>query len=323
MNRQQISGNKKYLISLYRRRSILAFIAGTLILCLTCVAITSTLVYYTDKGDASLFYFFTVLSAILSATGSAFMIPYAVEGIRKKRFSLPKWVALIQFSATTCEIITLLSVLLVILPINGEDVITGINFWLHLITPSLTVILFSCVETGVLFTRKDTILVQLPYWGYMVVYWTMVILIGEGNGGWRDFYKVQSLLLPLWSVFLIMFLGGYLVASVLRRFHNFRARKGMDRLSALWNADLEPTELKIEAFGLGRYMGGQYQGDEISIPLDVFEMMTERYDVTMEELTKAYIRGVLDQFEERRKANGNNKGRVPGYEDYQGIICWK
>ena len=297
MNRQQISGNKKYLISLYRRRSILAFIAGTLILCLTCVAITSTLVYYTDKGDASLFYFFTVLSAILSATGSAFMIPYAVEGIRKKRFSLPKWVALIQFSATTCDIITLLSVLLVILPINGEDVITGINFWLHLITPSLKVILFSCVETGVLFTRKDTILVQLPYWGYMVVYWTMVILIGEGNGGWRDFYKVQ--------------------------FHNFRARKGMDRLSALWNADLEPTELKIEAFGLGRYMGGQYQGDEISIPLDVFEMMTERYDVTMEELTKAYIRGVLDQFEERRKANGNNKGRVPGYEDYQGIRCWK
>ena len=74
---------------------MMALIAGTLILCLTCVVIIFTLVYATNRGDASLFYYFTVLSAILSAAGAAFMIPYAVDGARKKRFTLPKWVALL------------------------------------------------------------------------------------------------------------------------------------------------------------------------------------------------------------------------------------
>ncbi len=302
MEKRPKNGNRTYLISLYRRQSMMALIAGTFILCLTCVVIIFTLVYATNRGDVSLFYYFTVLSAILSSAGAAFMIPYAVDGARKKRFTLSRWVALLQYSATTCEIITLLTVLLVILPVNGDDAVTGINFWLHLITPLLTVILFLCVETSVLYTRRDTALIQVPYWAYLVVYWVMAILIGEEKGGWRDFYNVR-MLRPLWILLPILLLLGYFVAIILRRLHNYRARKGMKRISGMWSKDLEPIELKIEVFGLGRYMGAQYQGDEISMPFDIFEIMTKRYDVTMEELTRAYIRGFLDSSEEKRKRN--------------------
>ena len=192
--------------------------------------------------------------------------------------------------------------LLVILPVNGDDAVTGINFWLHLVTPLLTVILFLCVETSVLYTRRDTALIHVPYWAYLVVYWVMAILIGEEKGGWRDFYNVR-MLRSLWILLPILLLLGYFVAIILRRLHNYRARKGMKRISGMWSKDLEPIELKIEVFGLGRYMGAQYQGDERSMPFDIFEIMTKRYDVTMEELTRAYIRGFLDSSEEKRKRN--------------------
>ena len=148
----------------------------------------------------------------------------------------------------------------------------------------------------------DTALIQVPYWAYLVVYWVMAILIGEEKGGWRDFYNVR-MLRSLWILLPILLLLGYCVAIILRRLHNYRARKGMKRISGMWSKDLEPIELKIEVFGLGRYMGAQYQGDEISMPFDIFEIMTKRYDVTMEELTRAYIRGFLDSSEEKRKRN--------------------
>ena len=92
-----IFGKKKYLITLQQRRSVIAMIAGVFILSLTFMAIIQG-VQSRAAGRESLFHYFTVLSNIFSAVGAAFMIPYAVEGIRRKRFVLPRWVVLFQYS---------------------------------------------------------------------------------------------------------------------------------------------------------------------------------------------------------------------------------
>jgi len=82
------------------------------------------------------------------------MIPYAYEGIRKKRFVLPKIIVRIQYSCTICVCITMLISLVVILPFQGIKAVTGANFWLHIITPISAGVLFQCVESNVKFSRS-------------------------------------------------------------------------------------------------------------------------------------------------------------------------
>ena len=287
---------KYYLINLYQTRSRIALVCGILVLGLTGMAIVIGLM---ETQGTEVFHYFTVLSNITSACGAAFMIPYAVEGIRRKRFSLPRWVVAFQYVGAFGVAITLLSTLCLIIPVEGLKAVQGMNFWLHLITPVLTIVLFQCVETGVAFTWKNTLIVLIPYWCYMAIYFIMVVVLGEENGGWTDFYYTMSFW-PVWISALLMFLLGLIVATALRFVQNRRAKQSRDRVARLWMDGIEPTALKIEAFGLGRYMGKHCDKSEMTVPLDIFEMMEERYDISIEELTRAYIKGVSDSLAERK-----------------------
>ena len=91
-----------------------------------------------------------------------------------------------------------------------------------------------------------------------------------------------------------MFVVGYVVAMLLRLIQNRRAAQSRQRVSQLWGDEMEPVELKIEVFGLGRYMGQHCDKTEVGIPLDIFEMMSERYGIPLYELMKPYVKGVAD-----------------------------
>ncbi len=287
----------KYLIALEETRSKVALAAGILVFICTLAAV---IILAGDSSglDEHPLHYFTVLSNLLSATGAAFMIPFAVEGIRKKRFFLPGWIVRFQYAGATCVAITMVAALLIILPTQGIQAVTGMNFWLHIVTPICTVVLFQCVETGIAFTRRDMVPALIPYWVYTAVYYVMVYLIGEENGGWADIYMTKDYM-PVWAVLLLILVLGFVVAGVLRRVQNRRAVQSRERIARAWSRDLEPAELLVEAFGLGRFIGSKCPVGEVTIPLDVFEMMAERYDISVEALTKAYVKGALDSIEER------------------------
>ncbi len=297
MRRKVIKPKKKYLIALEETRSIVALAAGILIF--ACALASIFVMAENDNGTYEYpLHYFTVWSNILSAVAAAFMIPYAVEGIRGKRFILPRWIVLFQYAGTTCLAITLVSALGLILPTQGVSAVSGMNFWLHIVTPALTILLFECVETGVNFKRTELLLALIPYWVYMAVYFLMVILIGEENGGWSDFYMTQAFW-SAWISALLMTAVGFAVSTVLLVIHNKRAAQSWKRVAKAWSEDLEPAQLLTEAFGLGRYKGAKYQDGDLDIPLDIFRAMSGQYDIPLDKLTRAYIKGALDAFEER------------------------
>lgn len=288
---------KKYLIALEETRSIVALAAGLLIFfcalaCIFAMAINS------DGTFEYPLHYFTVWANFLSAVAAAFMIPYAVEGIKKKRFILPRWIVLFQYSGANCLAITLVSALTIILPTQGIDAVSGPNFWLHIVTPTLTVVLFQCVETGVSFKPSEALLTLIPYWVYMAVYFFMVVIIGEKNGGWIDFYLTQAFW-PAWVTAILMITLGFAVSAVLFIVHNKRAKQSWLRVEKMWSDSLDSTQLLIEAFGLGRYMGAKYTDGELAIPLDIFKVISKRYDIPLDKLAKAYVKGALDACEER------------------------
>ena len=298
MKPKMSESHKQYIIALYHTRSVVALIAGAGVFVVALAAIFYGLQTYTE--EESLFHYFTVNANLLAAAGAAFMVPYAVEGCRKKRFVLPRWVVLFQYCGAVCLAITMLSTLCFILPVMGMEGIRGMNFWLHLISPTLSIILFQCVETGASFARRDTLLVLIPYWIYMTIYFIMVILVGKENGGWEDIYSVQAYL-PVWVTIPMMLALGYVVALILRKIQNRRVRLSKARITRQWRADMSEVELRIEAFGLGRYMGLHSEDSELSVPVDIFELMAEQYDVSLQDLIKAFVKGGLDGMEEHAR----------------------
>ncbi len=290
---------KKYLIALAEKHSVVALLAGLIVLFCSLSAIIVRLMNYDQTGENPLHYF-TVLSNLLSAIGAAFMIPYAIEGIYRKQFVLPRFVILFQFSGAICVSITMLTSLALILPLQGvREAIGGTDFWLHLISPACTILLFLCVETGVVLSRKEAALCLLPFFIYIAVYFVMVVLVGKENGGWADIYRAQAFW-PFWISLLLFLAIGLIVSTLLHAAQTRRAVQTRRDIARGWRDDLSETELLIEAFGLGRYIGAKTSFGQLSVPLDIFSAMAERYNIPLDKLAKAYIRGALDSAEERR-----------------------
>lgn len=254
----------------------------------TFIGVTKSIGAY---GETQL-QFFTMLSNLLSATGALFMLPYAVEGIRKKRFTLPRWVCLFQYAGAVSVFITMFCACTIITITLGADfAFGGVQLWLHLIIPILALVLFLAVESDHYLTKKDTVLALIPFWIYVAFYFVMVVLVGKENGGWNDLYQVTRM--PIWLSFLMLFSTGYAAAIFLRIIHNRIIDKSIAKLTANWNEEISSVELKIEAFGLGRYMASHLDKNEIIIPMDLFSLMADKCDVSIEELCRAYLKGAL------------------------------
>ncbi len=104
---------RESLTILLRRRSVIALCCVILTLILAFYGIIEsvnrTITIFHGNGFRS-FIYYTMVSNVLAALSAAFVFPFAVEGIRKKRFTIPKWVALMHFIATTSIMVTMVFV---------------------------------------------------------------------------------------------------------------------------------------------------------------------------------------------------------------------
>ena len=295
--------SRQYMISLQRSRSMTGLFACLMTFALCMFAVAGGLIenpsdLTPERGD-QLFKLFTVNSNFFSAIGAAVMIPYAVEGFRKKRFSYPKWVQLLQYSGAICTTLTMLFAIFLIFPALGAKIAFGrMNFWLHAVCPIMTLILLFSVETDLELSVNDALLCLTPFFAYAAVYIVKVVLIGEENGGWRDIYRLTKFIPPALSA-PMMFMLGFGVAQGIRILYNRVSRTRQKQMQHLWAEDLSPVEIKIEVYGLGRYTGMHDEINNITVPFDIFYDFAKRYDVTPEELARAFNKGVIDGLKER------------------------
>lgn len=287
---------KEYIININTVRSRRALISAIIVSVCTFVAVVNNALdpTYTESS----FHYFTTISNLISAAGAMFMIPYAVEGIRRKRFTMPRWISLFQYAGAVSVFITMFCALTIISYTLGPVfAFTEDNFWLHLVNPVSAIILFLLVETDQKLTKRDTVLSLIPYWIYVIIYIIMVVYIGEERGGWEDIYNATSTV-PLWIVFNLLILIGFAASIILRKLHNLIVDRSLKDLTSRWEG-YSSVELRIEAYGLGRKLSRRLDKNEIVVPLDIFRMMAQKCDVSIEDLTRAYIKGVED---------GMNKG---------------
>ncbi|MBP5242483.1 MAG: hypothetical protein J6Z36_02190 [Clostridia bacterium] len=182
------------------------FNLASLIINMLIIYFTIDAVWYNFRGDVTregvLFgisgwdclRFFTVLSNMFVAIAAAIILCYNIRNVLKDEYVFPKWAMRVKFSATVAVTVTLLTVILFLGPLQvafGNSYFSlfgNNNLFLHLITPVLAIITLLFFERTENFEFKNTWLGLIPTVLYSILYVVMVVIIGEENGGWMDFY---------------------------------------------------------------------------------------------------------------------------------------
>ncbi len=291
---------RSYIIGLFKTRSIIALIACLSALLLSLYGIVYGLILYTRHGEvpSELFRYFTVDINFLTALSAGMLAPYAVEGIRKKRFSCPRWAAKLYYIGASSISLIMFFAAFVISRTDPVMAFGGANFYLHIICPVMVMLSFFFIESNYLYTAKDALQCVIPMLIYGVVYFIEVVIIGEANGGWPDYYSLTTNA-PVAVSAAIMFLLAFGIAFLIGRISNRLSKNRLDKLEkGLWDGEVSPAEIKIELFGLGRYMGRHEDSCNAALPLDIIELIANKYGLSREELIRPYIKGLMDSIEQ-------------------------
>ena len=173
-----------------------------------------------DHMGLRTFCMFTVNSNILAAAAMAMVIPYTMDGLRTHNYYLPRWIVDVAYAAVTAVALTFLVSLFILSPVKGFVLIfTGSRFFLHGVCPLLAMAAFCFFMTQKELKFKDTLFAMIPVLIYAVVYFVMVVVLGEEKGGWNDFYGFATRVSWKITAAAIMPLT-FLIATGIRALHN-------------------------------------------------------------------------------------------------------
>ena len=293
-----------YVTKLMKRRSIVALCAGvqTVILAFYgIIAGVNKMNVVLGKNGFFSFIYFTMISNTLAMLSAAFTIPFAVEGIRKKRFTLPKWIALMHYSATISVTVMLLCVLSFISWVSPDDAFGGANIVTHIFCPVLILISFFQIENEYIYTLKIHSFVIIPLCLYIIAYFIEVMLIGEANGGWPDIYHIKDFL-PYYFAIPILFLFGLGISFAIRVLSNRLTDIRRRKMFSLLKEDADSEEVFREAHNLGVMIGLKGEKSNIQIPYDVLEYFAKKYRLNVDDLTKSFVDGIMTGLKKRDTA---------------------
>lgn len=299
---------RQYMIDLQRWRSVLALIACGAELVCSLIAINGSLINQdrTEGDIAVIFRYFTILSNIFNGFAVGCILPFAVEGIRKKRFVCPRWLSFLHYAGTIGTTLTMAFSLGVILPYDPVFAVGSDNLYLHVICPVMCLLTFFLVESGYRFRGRDSLICLIPFTVYSLTYLVMVVFIGEVRGGWKDMYMLNSFV-PFWVSMPSMWLLAWLIAFGIRKLANRLNRRRQIKALSAWTEDMDPIAVNIEIYGLGRFYGLRGDRENLSVPYDILQALAARYSLKTEKLVRIFTKGLADGAGERYPSSGENR----------------
>ena len=262
-----------------RKRCLSAMISAIVVALCVCIGVVMNLTTLYDVNFDHMgirtFCMFTVNSNILCGVAMMLMIPYTIDGLRKRDFHLPNWMVDFLFAGTTSVGLTFLVSLCILAPVKGFVLIfTGSRFFLHGLCPILAIIAFCFINTSHVIHIKESLIAMAPVMLYAMVYYFMVEILGPDNGGWDDFYGFFTRI-PSW-VSLISFLPlTFGIATIIRVLHNKGCMMERKRIAKLFAQEFSSKDVKeqIAQVAEGRPVGKKL--GNIVIPAPLLETMVK------------------------------------------------
>ena len=295
-----------------RRRALLAAIACTFVAIAVLACVVSCLVIqpsdlHPERGIRT-FRLFTVFSNLVSATGCLLAIPFAVEGIRKNTYHIPEWCVTLHYMGATSVAITFIFAIFLILPFKGTYLaFGGPNFYMHLVCPVLCILAFLFLQSEHRMRWPHSLIALVPFVVYATIYFIKVVATGEGAGGWRDVYQLNTMV-SVWISLPIMVCLALFVSRSLGILHNLISSQQalMDKRIAIALADETPGETsEAEAAELARTWAESSVADSyIVIPRVLLEDLSRKAGDgrSTESLCLTYLSNYLDALNNREEA---------------------
>ena len=282
-----------------RIQCLLALISCAIVVVCVCIGVTMNLTTLYDEDFDNMgirtFCMFTVNSNILAALSSFTVIPYAIDGIRKKEYILPDWVVVFMMTGTTAVALTFLVSLFVLSPVKGFVLIfTGSRFFLHGVCPILNILAFCVFVTSHKITVKQSFFALIPVAIYSFVYFVMVVLIPKELGGWDDFYGFATRM-PLWISVTSVLPLTFGITTLIRLWHNrsfVNRRKNEAQIFLDYFDGKEAKEILSE---MGKARAKIQPSGDVIVPTVVIKKIMYFTDSTLSinDACKIYLDGYL------------------------------
>lgn len=290
-------------IAFNRRQCLCALICSIVVVVCVCIGVTINLTNLLNDDFENIgiktFFMFTVNSNILVAFGMMMVIPYAIDGLRKNNYHLSNWVIVFLHAGTTTIALTFLVSLFFLAPTKGfEPIFTGSNFFLHGVCPIFTIVSFLFFISDHRIKLKESFWSIVPVILYGIVYFIMVLVIGEENGGWSDFYGFATKL-PIWVSVTVLPLLSYGVAFLLMLKHNHLCKSRKKREAALYKANFEGADVRALIAEAGRTRAAAMTVRDIVVPARVIDIMVQGSDCTVDEGCRIYLSAYLDELDKK------------------------
>lgn len=176
--------------------NILSLICNAIIFLSTLV---SLVIFFVKGGEGNMkvsrfrcFVYFTVDSNVLAMLVSGIVMIFNIKGLASGgALALPYWAVVLKLVASTAVMLTFVVTATLLAPFAKEgyfSLFKGTSFFMHFLTPVLAALSFILFEAG---TKVGYIMILpslIPTVIYGIVYFIMVLIIGEEKGGWKDFY---------------------------------------------------------------------------------------------------------------------------------------
>ena len=289
-----------------RIQCMCALISCAIVVVCVCIGVTMNLTTLYDQNFDNMgirtFCMFTVNSNILAALSSFAIIPYAIDGLRKKEYILPNWVVVFMLTGTTAVALTFLVSLFILSPVKGFVLIfTGSRFFLHGVCPVLNILAFCVFVTSHKITVKQSFFALIPVAIYAIVYFVMVVLIPKDLGGWDDFYGFATRV-PIWISATVILPLTFGITTLVRLWHNHSFSKRRQNEAQIFLDYFEGKEAREILFEMGKARAKIQPYGDVILPTLVIKKIVyfTDSDLSINDACRLYLDGYLDAVQKYR-----------------------
>ena len=287
-----------------RVQCICALASCAIVVVCVCIGVVMNLTTLYDEDFDNMgirtFCMFTVNSNILAGLSSFAIIPYAIDGLRKKEYSLPDWVVVFMMTGTTAVALTFLVSLFILSPVKGFVLIfTGSRFFLHGVCPILNILAFCVFITSHKVTVKQSLLSLIPVAIYAIVYFIMVVVITEERGGWSDFYGFATRV-PFWIPAILILPLTFGIATLIRLWHNHSFVQRRKNEAEIFLDSFEGKSAEYILLEMGKARAKIQPYGDVIIPMLVVKKIVyfTESDLSIESAGRCYLDGYMSAVKE-------------------------
>ena len=267
-----------------KMRLILGLVICSVVIAITFVTlILNAADIYNEKSPESglgTLRMFTTLSNILAAATASLCIPFQIDGLRRNRYKLPKWIVILMYIGTAAVFLTFFVAITVISAAQGfkKAMFAKSNLFMHTISPIAIFLLFVLGITDHKVKFKESLLALIPIYIYGILYIVLVFVTQE----WRDHYKTNEYI-PWYISIIALALVAFGVTQLLRFLHNVSNKHVTQSIEKyyLFSEDFKFDSLTDAVAHLAKEQSKfMHKGDDIYIPVDTIQIIAKRYEAS-------------------------------------------